>query len=84
MVDDRVPGTPSPRAVEWECPACGRRVLSERQPECPSDGTLMEQTSEPSLKDRRAAIKARRLAGSSEDRTVSTEAPSIPDSPSTG
>jgi ABC-type ATPase with predicted acetyltransferase domain len=42
VTDDRVPGTPIPRVRAYTCPACGKVIRDEKQPECPDDGTLME------------------------------------------
>lgn len=42
MNDYRVPGTPSPRMVDYKCPVCDKVISDELQPQCPNDGTLME------------------------------------------
>jgi ABC-type ATPase with predicted acetyltransferase domain len=42
MGDDRVPGTQTPVAVRYKCPVCGKVIASERRPECPVDGVLMD------------------------------------------
>lgn len=53
MPDDRVPGTRSPRLIEYRCPVDGTIIIAEIQPECPNCGTLMEPAPDPYAERRR-------------------------------